>query len=717
MLVAIASWLLALVPLASAWAQTPVWGVATAGTPDQASSTSQLLASTVDSDGNVLVAGYFTGKLTLGNTLLTSAGGQDLFVAKWLPASSTWTWALRGGGTGDDQAQGLAVSGTALYVTGFLTNTASNAAGVTLNTTTVAGVSTVTGPTATADLFVAKFTNNSGVALQWAQVGGGAGADQGSAVAVRTSGSTTTVYVAGSITDDTNDTNKVVFGSAKSQYGASATSSLDLVVAKYTDNGTSATLGWTQVGGGTKADAGQGIAVNGTSVYVTGYLTNNKGDADQVLFGGTGPTAGTKQQLGAGTTSGAANFSDLLLAKYTDGGTSATSVWTQVGGGTAADQGLGVAVSGTSVYVTGFINNNSGNTTKVLFGGTGTTAGTATQYGAAAVSNDLVVAKYSDGGASSTFSWSQVGGGGGDDAGQAIAVSSSTLYVAGTLVNNATNANNVLFGGSGATLGTTTQNGASGTTSSDILAASYADNGSSATLNWTQIGGGTGADQGRGIALTSTQEYIVGDIIPPATFSNLTIADPAGSDVSFLGRLAPAGPLPVTLVRFGATAVASSPAVRLAWTTASEWNSSYFSIERSLDGVTYTALGQVSASGTSAATHEYAWVDTAPLTGRPSLYYRLRQVDQNGAFTYSPVCSVAVTTGLALYPNPALETTTLSGIVPNATVQLLDVQGRVVRTAVADATGSTRLNVGSSSLPAGWYLVRAGSQTTRLLVQ
>ncbi|RZK22638.1 MAG: hypothetical protein EOO56_07820, partial [Hymenobacter sp.] len=644
-----------MVPLASAWAQTPIWGVATAGTPDQASSTSQMLATAIDADANVLVAGYFTGKLTLGSTTLTSAGGQDLFVAKWLPASGTWAWAQRGGGTADDQAQGVAVSGTSVYLTGFLTNTAGNASSVTLGSTTVNGASTVTGTTATADLFVAKFTSGSSSAtLQWAQVGGGAGADQGRAIAVSSSGSTPTVYVAGSITDDTNDTNRVVFGSAKSQYGASATASLDLVVAKYTDNGTSATLGWTQVGGGTKADAGQGIAVNGTSVYVTGYLTNNKGDANAVLFGGTGATPGTKQQHGAGNTSSAANFSDLLLVKYTDDGTSAACAWTQVAGGSAADQGLAVAANGTSIYVTGFLNNNNGNTNKVLFGGTGTTQGTSSQSGTGGVSNDLAVAKYTDNGPSSTFVWSQIGGGGGssseDDAGQAIAISGTTIYVAGYLVNDNVNSYKVQFGGSGTTPGTATQIGASSTISRDIVVASYADGGSSATLNWTQIGGGTGADQAWGLALTSTQQYVVGDITPPATFSNLTVATPSGSDVGFLGRLAPASTLPVTLVRFTAAAVPGSAAVRLAWATASEEGSRYFAIERSPDGAAYTTIGQLDASGASATAQAYMWLDAAPPTGSPVLYYRLRQVDQAGNVAYSLVCSVAAAPSLALYP-------------------------------------------------------------------
>ncbi|RZJ93191.1 MAG: T9SS type A sorting domain-containing protein [Hymenobacter sp.] len=55
--------------------------------------------------------------------------------------------------------------------------------------------------------------------------------------------------------------------------GASGTTSPDVLLAKYTDNGANATLSWTQVGGGTNSDYSNGVAVSGTNVLVGGYVT------------------------------------------------------------------------------------------------------------------------------------------------------------------------------------------------------------------------------------------------------------------------------------------------------------------------------------------------------------------------------------------------------------------------------------------------------------
>jgi hypothetical protein len=173
-------------------------------------------------------------------------------------------------------------------------------------------------------------------------------------------------------------------------------------------------------------------------------------------------------------------------------------------------------------------------------------------------------------------------------------------------------------------------------------------------------------------------------------------------------------PLPVTLVAFTAVAQGSH-AVALAWTTASEVNSLAFDIERSRDGVSFAVLGQVAAAGNSAAAHRYAYLDASAPAG--ILYYRLRQVDQDGTSTYSPVRSVTLGgAGLTLFPNPTRGAARLSGATPIALVQVLDVLGRVVLTASADATGAAQLNL-PAGLASGVYLVRVGGQTLRLSVE
>lgn len=176
-------------------------------------------------------------------------------------------------------------------------------------------------------------------------------------------------------------------------------------------------------------------------------------------------------------------------------------------------------------------------------------------------------------------------------------------------------------------------------------------------------------------------------------------------------------PLPVELVAFTATALGPA-SVRLAWATASELNSDYFDVERSLDGLTFEAVGRVAAAGNSATTRQYEWRDAAPPAGASPLYYRLRQADHDGTAHYSAVRTVALgtTAGLSLAPNPAHSATVLRGAVPGAAVQVLDALGRQVGTATADASGTAQLTL-PAGLAAGIYVVRAGSQQTRLAVE
>jgi endoglucanase Acf2 len=175
-------------------------------------------------------------------------------------------------------------------------------------------------------------------------------------------------------------------------------------------------------------------------------------------------------------------------------------------------------------------------------------------------------------------------------------------------------------------------------------------------------------------------------------------------------------PLPVTLLDFSAQA--QTAAVGLAWHTASEVNSARFEVQRSLNGNAFTTLGSVAAKGNSTTTTAYTYRDAAVPTGTTQVYYRLRQVNLDGTATYSTVRSVmlAKAGGLALFPNPAHTMATLTGAGSGTTVQMLDALGRVVATTTADATGTATLNLPAGQ-PSGVYIVRAGAQALRLVVQ
>lgn len=89
------------------------------------------------------------------------------------------------------------------------------------------------------------------------------------------------------------------------------------------------------------------------------------------------------------------------------------------------------------------------------------------------------------------------------------------------------------------------------------------------------------------------------------------------------------------------TATAGTNNVLLRWQTASEFLSSRFVVEKSLDGINFTALGTVNGHGTSTATNNYQFTDNAP-SYNTAAYYRLKAIDVNELFSYSEVRRVFV---------------------------------------------------------------------------
>ena len=113
-------------------------------------------------------------------------------------------------------------------------------------------------------------------------------------------------------------------------------------------------------------------------------------------------------------------------------------------------------------------------------------------------------------------------------------------------------------------------------------------------------------------------------------------------------------PLPVELLAFSARPNAA--VVDLTWHTASEQNSAWFEVERSADGKHFTRIARQAAAGTSSKEQKYVAVDLEPLNGWS--YYRLRQVDVDGAVSYSQLEAVHRSlseqqAAFRLYPNPA----------------------------------------------------------------
>ncbi|RPD49450.1 T9SS C-terminal target domain-containing protein [Hymenobacter sediminis] len=185
-------------------------------------------------------------------------------------------------------------------------------------------------------------------------------------------------------------------------------------------------------------------------------------------------------------------------------------------------------------------------------------------------------------------------------------------------------------------------------------------------------------------------------------------------------------PLPVTLVSF--TAQAAGADAKLLWRTSQELNNERFVVERSFNGTSFQAIGQVQGQGTSAQAHDYAFSDRGVGSqAAGTVYYRLRQVDTDGTSSLSPVQVVrfakALTAEVAVYPNPTSNTADtrldLSAL-PAGTYRVLvtDMAGRSVRSFTQ--AGGTNQSLDVRDLPLGSYLLTVegnGQRFTQRLVK
>lgn len=152
------------------------------------------------------------------------------------------------------------------------------------------------------------------------------------------------------------------------------------------------------------------------------------------------------------------------------------------------------------------------------------------------------------------------------------------------------------------------------------------------------------------------------------------------SDVLFefgsfaLASTTTANPLPIELLRFDARAEGS--AVQSVWTTATERDNDYFTVERSANGTDFTEVGRVQAAGNSSTVVDYRLLDPTPFTGLS--YYRLRQTDMDGTSTLSQMVPVYFE-GLGITVlNDGGTVHLLHDMSSNAMWQVYDAVGRLV---------------------------------------
>jgi Secretion system C-terminal sorting domain len=109
--------------------------------------------------------------------------------------------------------------------------------------------------------------------------------------------------------------------------------------------------------------------------------------------------------------------------------------------------------------------------------------------------------------------------------------------------------------------------------------------------------------------------------------------------------------LPIELTSFTAT-VKDQNTVKLNWTTLTEINNDFFTVQHSMDGKEFKEIATVKGAGTSTEKHRYEELHNKPVAGFN--YYRLKQTDFDGRSSYSKVVSVDIVSAAKfyVYPNP-----------------------------------------------------------------
>ncbi|MBK8847670.1 MAG: T9SS type A sorting domain-containing protein [Bacteroidetes bacterium] len=163
-------------------------------------------------------------------------------------------------------------------------------------------------------------------------------------------------------------------------------------------------------------------------------------------------------------------------------------------------------------------------------------------------------------------------------------------------------------------------------------------------------------------------------------------------------------PLPIALLRYDTKPIGNI--VRNSWITSSETENDYFTIERSSDAQHFMAIGRLEGAGTSYTSKQYIFDDLNPLAG--TNYYRLKQTDINGTYTYSDVRKVyfeiASSFQIEVFPNPTTDFVTVSSNMKGTNdIALYDGNGRILK--VMNTT-TTISKIDMSNLPSGNYYLQ-----------
>jgi uncharacterized delta-60 repeat protein len=272
------------------------------------------------------MTGLFDESATFGpgepnQTILSSAGSQDIFIARYNP-DGTLAWAKSAGGASCEQGNGAtALLGNSTVVTGYFNQSITFGLGEPNQTIlTSAGID---------DIFIARY--NPDGTLVWAKCAGGVDHDKGCGITALSDNSTiVTGCFNGSAIFGPGEPNETVLTSAGYE---------DIFLARYNPD---STLAWAKSAGGISDDCGNAITVlSDNSIVVTGEF--GYPDGGSAIFGPGEPNQTVLISAGG---------SDIFIASYNPDGTLA---WAICAGGEDSEAGYGITtLSDNSTVVTGW---------------------------------------------------------------------------------------------------------------------------------------------------------------------------------------------------------------------------------------------------------------------------------------------------------------------------------------------------------------------------
>lgn len=635
----------------------------------------------IDAAGNSYMTGMTENNfdITPGVVQATFGGGAtDAFVFKINRFGRQLVYCTYVGGSADDRGFGIAVSSAGnAYITGQTASTNHPTAGAAMSTANSGGL----------DIFVSAL-NAAGNAFIYSTYCGSSSDDRGEHLVVNASNE---AFVTGYASKNGFPTTAGVVRTAASSSGGR-----DAFVLKLTATGANSFC--TLLGANSITEQGHGIAVSATNeIYVTG------------ITGGNSFPSG-----GYDNTHNGAN--DAFVVKLN--ATATTLLYSTLLGGTGEDVAWGISERNGEAYVVG-----------VTVGGFPTTAGAVrTTY--AGGNFDLFVTKLNTLGTGLVYSTYLGGsleeyGAVGDWNGSDIVVNENgEAYVSYTTLST----NNPAVNGYDLTANT----------NDDAFIALIAANGQSILCS-TYLGGTANDYKKISIALdrSGPQDTLYGTLTThsrspfDATPGTLPIAqtqgtvysndhfDDGGGDEPYIFKMYSCMiPLPVELISF--IGKNNGEYNFLEWSTASETNNDYFTIERSLDGISFHKIGSVKGAGDSQQLLRYSYSD--PANENQLVYYRLNQTDLDGTSSLSKTIAVN-----AAMPGKNLDLKITSPVTQHltykvcclkkgiSTIEVLDLSGnKLLSEEVQVKEGYNTLSLDVKSLSEGAYLLKFTSENSSI---